>query len=233
MEIVALLTGRGGSSLKDKNVLNLKGMPVLSYPCIEAKKSKNIGEFFVSSDDNKILKTANKFGFIPIKRPKKYSKHDSKHYDVLIHALKKLHNQNIYPDILVILLANAPIIKVKWIDDCINLIKKKKASCVLPVIKDNDKHPLRAKKKSNKYLIPYVNSRKNISSNRQDLEDCYFVCHNFWVIHTESIFKNNGYPPWNFMGKKVLGYPIKFSQDIHNAFDIKICELLLNKKFKF
>ena len=31
--ITAILTGKGGSKLKDKNVLNINGKPLLSYPC--------------------------------------------------------------------------------------------------------------------------------------------------------------------------------------------------------
>ena len=70
MRITALLTGRGGSSLKDKNVIKILGKPVLAYPCEESKKVKKIDNYFVSSDDKKILNTAYKYGFEKIKRPK-------------------------------------------------------------------------------------------------------------------------------------------------------------------
>jgi len=227
MNILALLTGRGGSVLKDKNVLPILKKPALSYPCLEAKKVKKINLFYVSSDDSKILNKANQYGFEKIKRPKKYSKSNSKHYDVLIHALKVLKKKDIFPDITVVLLANAPIIKSKWIKDSINLLIKKKASAVVPVIQDNDKHPLRAKKLVGGYLDPFISSKNRVSSNRQDLEKCYFLCHNFWVIKTSEIYKNTGLPPWSFMGKKVLPYLVKNSHDIHKKIDLHICEQIL------
>jgi len=95
MEILALLTGRGGSSYKNKNIAELRKKPVLAYPCIEAKKSIKIKDFFVSSEDQKILKTANKYGFKTIKRPLKFAKSNSQHIEVLIHAIKKLTSQDV------------------------------------------------------------------------------------------------------------------------------------------
>ena len=53
--IIALLTGRGNSSLKNKNILKLNKKPVLSYACEQSKKVKSISNFFVSSDDENIL----------------------------------------------------------------------------------------------------------------------------------------------------------------------------------
>ncbi len=229
MNIIALLTGRGQNTFKNKNLKKILNKPVLYYPCIEAKKSKYINKFFVSSEDKKILKAAYRYGYKKIIRPKNLSNPNSKHIDVLKHALGELHKQSIKPDILIVLLANAPIIKKKWIDDCINIIKKnKKITSVVPVIKNNDNHPLRAKKIVNGFLKSYI-IEKNSSSNRQELESCYFLCHNFWVIKTREIFKNNGYSPWNFMGKRVKSYVISRSIDIHEKEDLEIAKLFMKK----
>ena len=40
MTICAILTGRGGSTLKDKNIIKVKNRPILSYPCRAALKVK-------------------------------------------------------------------------------------------------------------------------------------------------------------------------------------------------
>tara|TARA_A100001011_G_scaffold361904_1_gene410426 strand:+ start:62 stop:760 length:699 start_codon:yes stop_codon:yes gene_type:complete len=229
--ILALLTGRGNSSLKNKNILKLNKKPVLSYACEQSKKVKIISHFFISSDDENILNSAKKYGFDRIKRPSKLSKSNSLHHEVLVHAINYLKKKKIIPEIIVVLLANAPIIKYEWIDNCIKILKKdKNCTAVVPVIKDNDKHPLRSKKIKKRYLANNSISKKKISSNRQDLEDCYFLCHNFWVIKTKEILKNNGLQPWSFMGKKVLPYVIKNHHDIHNKFDLKLCELILKEK---
>ena len=56
--IAALLTGRGNNSLKDKNILDVLGHPVLYYPARAGRKSKLITDWYCSSDDPKILQAA-------------------------------------------------------------------------------------------------------------------------------------------------------------------------------
>ena len=56
MKVVALLTGRGNNTLKDKNVLPVLGKPLLYYPAMAAKACNLISDFYVSSDDDKIFK---------------------------------------------------------------------------------------------------------------------------------------------------------------------------------
>ena len=45
MTVTALLTGKGNSTLKNKNILPVFGKPILWYPCSEAKKCKSIDNF--------------------------------------------------------------------------------------------------------------------------------------------------------------------------------------------
>ena len=141
-----------------------------------------------------------------------------------------MKKNNCFPDIIVVLLANAPIIKKKWISDCINILKKnKKITAAAPVLIDNDHNPYRAKMFNGKYLLNFIKSKKKLSSNRQDLPNSYFFCHNFWVLRTKEIIRSNGYPPWNFMGKRVKPYKIKKSIDIHNMDDLNLAKILLKR----
>ncbi len=230
MQIAALLTGKGSSSLKNKNILKIFSKPVLWYPATEALKVKKINKYFVSSEDKKILNISAKLGYRKILRPKRYAKANSKHLDVLLHAIKEMEKQNFTPEIIVILLANAPIIKGKWIDECIKvLIKNKSLTGAVPVILDNDKNPFRAKKIKNGIIQNFNKQKKRISSNRQELPNSYFLCHNFWVLRRSAIINNNGLSPWNFMGKKVFPYVIKNSIDIHTEADLNLAKYLIKK----
>tara|TARA_Y100001970_G_scaffold75663_1_gene95866 strand:- start:1208 stop:1912 length:705 start_codon:yes stop_codon:yes gene_type:complete len=234
MKILALLTGRGGSKLKNKNILKINGKPCLYYPCKASKSIKSIKYFFVSSDDINILKTAEKYGFKKIKRPKKLSRDNSQHIDVLKHALKVFRSkENFLPDYVLVLLANAPIINSRWIRDCLKIIQKnKEITSVVPVYEDNDHNPLRAKKIHKKYIKNFLNHKGNISSNRQELPRSYFLCHNFWIIKSSSIFKNNGEKPWSFMGKKIKPYIVNKTIDIHDYSDVILANYILKKKTK-
>ena len=229
MKITALLTGKKNSSFKNKNEIKIHNDFIFNYPAKEAKKVKEINYFYTSSDSKIILNQTKKIGYQLINRPKNLAKKNSKHIDVLEHAIKIFKEKNQYPDILIVLLANAPIVKAKWIRDCIKiLIKEKDITAVVPVQNINDHHPERAKQIKNNLLKNFIN-KKTISTNRQDLSKCFFLCHNFWAIRTEVINKNNGQLPWSFMGKKVKAYEIKNSIDIHSAIDVEIAKILIKK----
>jgi CMP-N,N'-diacetyllegionaminic acid synthase len=236
MKITALLTGKKNSTFKNKNEIKIWNEFIFNYPAKQAKKLNEIDFFYTSSDSKIILNETKKIGYESIKRPKYLSKKNTKHVDVLKHALKIFKKKDQYPDILIILLANAPIIKASWLRNCIKILTQNKdITSVVPVQNINDHHPERAKQIKNKFLKNFINKKK-ISSNRQDLSKCFFLAHNFWVIRTREIYKNNGQLPWSFMGKKVKAYEIKNSIDIHSEIDIEIAKILiknekLNKKF--
>lgn len=177
MKIVSLLTGRGNNSLKDKNVLDVLGYPVLHYPATAVRNSKYIQKNYCSSDDEKILNEAQKEQFEPIVRPAEISGPHSQHIDCIMHGLKEIAKRDEMPDILVVTLANNVTLKTEWVDDCIDMmINNMEISAVVPVYVDNDHHPFRAKKMNKDgYLEPFERNMPNkVSTNRQDLEQCVF-----------------------------------------------------------
>ena len=108
-------------------------------------------------------------------------------------------------------------------------IKYKSLETTVPVVKNNDHHPMRAKRIKNRFIRSYFKNNLKISTNRQDLEDNYFICHNFWIIRTKNIFTNDGEPPWRFLGKKVMPYEVPNSIDIHEKEDLLLAENILTK----
>ena len=224
MKVLGLLTGRGNNTLKDKNVLDVLGHPVLYYPANAAVKSDLFDDLYCSSDDEKILMEASKCGFGKIKRPPELALPNSQHIDCILHAINYLEEKyNKSYDIVVVLLANNVTIKSSWLKDCIEIMKQGNYSSVIPVVKDNDHHPFRAKRLNEEgcivsYEIPNQNSN---STNRQDLPENYFLAHNFWVLDVNTL-KNRKYGdgPWNFMGKRVKPYVINESIDIHDKLDL-------------
>ena len=163
MKIAALLTGKKNSSFKNKNLLLINKKPIFSYPAVMAKNSNLINNYYVSSDSKYILDYCSKLGYTKIKRPKKLSTKNSLHRNVIIHALNFMKKNNFFPDIIVVLLANAPIIKTKWINDCISILKKNKnITSVVPVVENNDNNPLRAKKIQKNYIKNFIKTKKKI-----------------------------------------------------------------------
>lgn len=219
----ALLTGRGNNTLPDKNVLPVLGKPLLGYPCEAVKKSPYVSDFWVSSECDKILTSAANFGFRPIRRPEKFSLPTAQHEDVIDHAVEFLEQNGAKPNILVVLLANSVTVKTEWIDACINhVLENDEVTASVPVYKDLDHHPYRAKRVNKEgYLEPFFDFKgKAISTNRQDLDPSYFLSHNFWVLNLDAINKDTGHKPWSFMGDKVKYFEVDEAFDVHTMEDI-------------
>ncbi len=187
MKITALLTGKGSSTLKNKNLLDVMGHPVMYYPASEARKSVLINSFYCSSDSRRILDEAEKIGYTPILRPNYLSRANTQHVDVIKHAIKTIGIENV-GDILIVLLANNVAVKREWIDECIEMLRADRSlSSVVPIYEDNDHHPLRGKviDKNGCLRMAVEEYAADVSTNRQELNKCYFLAHNFWVINTK------------------------------------------------
>lgn len=225
-KVYCLLTAKGGNELKDKNILSLLGQPVISYPARAGKKAKGIEKYYVSSECEKILSVAEELGYTRIKRPIELAQANSQHVDVIKHAMDYFERNNGVPDILIVILGNNITIQDKWIEDCVDIMKNNmEISAVVPVYKDLDHNPYRAKRISEDgFLVSFVaDTPNNASTNRQDLPGSYFLAHNFWVLNVKKLYaKEEGDGPWRFMGKTVKPYLIPMSIDIHNEFDLEI-----------
>tara|TARA_R100000458_G_C8244979_1_gene223138 strand:- start:193 stop:906 length:714 start_codon:yes stop_codon:yes gene_type:complete len=235
MNIVALLTGRGNNTLANKNILPVLNRPLLAYPCDAAKNVNTINYHYASSDDDNILEAASREGYKKIKRPIEISTSTSQHIDAIFHAIDYLkEEENIFPDILVVLLANSVTIKTKWISQSINfLLEDPSLSSVVPVYQEQSHHPYRAKRANKEGLLePFFNfGNEDISTNRQDLEDCYFLCHNFWTLNVKnSLYSNQGQQPWTFLGDKIKYIKVDKGFDVHSQEDIKKSEEWLIKE---
>jgi len=235
MKIAALLIGRGNNTLKDKNVLPVLGKPLLYYPAMAAKTCNLITDFYVSSDDEKILKAASDCGYKKIVRPVELAAPTSQHVDAIRHALGVMKQDGVEPDILVVLLANSGIVKTEWIEESITqLLKDEALSASVPVLLEMDNHPYRSKRlREDGCLDTWFDFRgKNISTNRQDLPMNFVLCHNFWTLNLKnSLYSSTeGQQPWTFMGSNIKPIVVKESFDVHDEDDIRRTEKWLQEE---
>ena len=234
MKVVALLTGRGNNTLKNKNILPVLGKPLLYYPAMAARACSLISDFYVSSDDPKILDAASVCGY-KIKRPDELALPSAQHVDAIKHALTMMEKDGVIPDILVVLLANSGIVKSEWIKDSIqNIIDNPNLSASVPVKLEMDNHPYRSKRlREDGCLDTWFDFKgKNISTNRQDLPLNYVLCHNFWTLNLkQSLYsREEGQQPWTFMGNNIKPIVVKESFDVHDEDDIKRTEKWLEEQ---
>lgn len=234
MKVAALLTGRGNNTMKDKNVRLVLGKPLLFFPAMAAKRCELITDFYVSSDDEKILQAAEDCGYKRIIRPAELALPTAQHVDAIVHALGVMKEDNCNPDILVVILANNATIKTEWIRDSIqNLLDNPNLSASCPVMLEQDHHPYRCKCLRNDGCLGtwFDFGNQNISTNRQDLPSNYVFCHNFWTLNLKnSLYGCSGQQPWTFMGDNVKPVVVEDSFDIHDEDDIIKTEKWLIKE---
>ena len=238
MNIAALLTGRGNNTLKDKNILPVLGKPLLYYPAKAAADSSHITRYFASSDDPNILAEAEKVGYTGIARPPELALPTSQHVGAIVHALKCMdEHHDLQPDILVVLLANNGIVKTSWINGCIEqILDDPTISAVVPVNVESDHHPVRAKKMNQDgFLEPFFDlGSTQVSTNRQDLEPCFFLGHNFWVLNVaRSVYAEDGQLPWSFMGNRIKPYPVEKVFDVHAREDLALTERWIKDNYEY
>ena len=89
--VIALILCRGNSKgVKNKNIKNFSGKPLMFWTVKSLKESKLIKKIYISSDSNKILNYAKKLKLNCIKRPKTLATSKSQSEESILHAVKKI-----------------------------------------------------------------------------------------------------------------------------------------------
>ena len=177
INILGITLARGGSKgIKDKNLVKIKGKPLIYYTIKEAKKTKEITNYIVSTDSSKIKKVAEKYKVkVPFLRPKKFSQDSSSSASALKHALiecEKIFNKKF--DYVVELMATNPLKKASDIKNTIKILLKNKSDSVIAVNQLFDHHPARIKKIVKGKLYDFAIKEK-LESRRQDLKPNAYV----------------------------------------------------------
>lgn len=225
MEILALIPARSGSKgIKDKNIIDLNGKPLIDYTIKAALNSKYIKKenIWCSTDSQKIANIAEKAGAsIPFLRPKKLAEDESSSISVAKHALIWARDNNIEFTHLLLLQPTSPLRTSDDIDNSIEIMKKENSDSVISVTKP-DIMPFHMKFMNNGELIDYTEEKYN---RRQDMPDIYGVNGAIYLTNVQVI---DDYE--NFYGKKSMGYIMnrKNSIDIDELFDLELAKSILN-----
>jgi CMP-N-acetylneuraminic acid synthetase len=168
--ILAITLARGGSqSIPKKNILKIRGTPLIGYTILEAKKSKYIDEYIVSTDCLEIRQVAQNFGAdVPFLRPAKLSDDTASSAVAILHAVRFLEELGRHYDYVVELMATNPLKTVQDIDRMIEIAVKNDEDCCVAVHRLIEHHPSRIKYIENGYLKPFYEEVPE--SRRQDLQ---------------------------------------------------------------
>jgi CMP-N,N'-diacetyllegionaminic acid synthase len=231
-KILAVTLARGGSKeIENKNIVKIKNKPLIYYTIREAKKSKFIDRYIISTDSKKIKKICKTLkADCPFLRPKKLSTSTAKAVDADKHALNWIEkNENQQYDIFVELMATNPFKTSKDIDLAIKKIIDKKADSVIGMSRLQDHHPMRIKKIKNGKIENFNKLLKEIpEQHRQQLRPKAYIRNgSIYVVKSSLLRKGIRY------GTK-KSYPLimssKKSINIDTKLDLYLAKKILNEK---
>ena len=231
---IALLCGRGGSvSVRDKNLYPVLGRPMMVYPLLAAQAATQVDTVYISTDSTRMQEVATENNVSVINRPSALATATSQHVDTLTHALEYLRSEGVKTRFLIVLMCNCATYPPGIIDRCILRLESdpNADSCVTGYV-NNDHHPYRVKKLGEDgYLSTWIDlSSISVSTNRDDLPECYILDHAMWVLRVATCFPPNGQKPWEFMGKNILFEENPGSRDIHSVEDLQYTEAYLRNQ---
>ena len=215
-KILCIIPARSGSKgLPNKNILDFKGKPLLSWSIEQALQSKYDMRIIVSTDSEEYQKIANNYGAeTPFIRPEEISGDYSSDYECINHCINWLReNENNEYDIVLHLRPTQPCRKVIDIDNCLDLFIENyndydSLRTVIPI----EKSPFKMYTLEENSLKPLFNSINGINEPynqaRQLLPQCYL--HNGYIdiLKTELLINKT------ISGTRIYGYIMSDNNDI-------------------
>lgn len=211
----------GSKSIKNKNLVEFKGKPLLAHSVISGKKLK-LGKVVVSSDSKKYLNIASKYGadFLH-ERPKKFSKDKTTDLEVFKNFLNYISKIGLAPPKFFIhLRPTSPIRKLSTLKSGTKFfLKKKKNYSSMRSISIMSNPSQKTMKIKNKKLCSVINNDFNLdkfNKPKEFFEKTYLPNGYIDIVSTKNIKKNI------FHGNKVLPFVInELNSDIDSKNDLK------------
>lgn len=220
-KFLAIIPARSGSKgLKDKNIKELNGKPLISYTIEAAIESKIFDSIIVSTDSKDYADIAKEYGAeIPFLRPDYLSTDEATTNDVVEYTIKELEKVGKNYDYFMILQPTSPLRKSEDILGAVNLLFEKDANSVVSVC-EVEHSPLYMNT-LDESLSMEVFLPKDVKTRRQELPIYYRLNGAIYISKIDYFLKHK-----NFYGEKSYAYIMDKirSIDIDDEFDFIMAE---------
>lgn len=228
-KILAIIPARNGSKgLKDKNIKNLCGKPMINYTIEAAFESELFSNIIVSTDSRKYAEIAEKAGAeVPFIRPQRLATDESATKDVILNVLDKIEQINGGYDYFMLLQPTSPLRTAEDIKGAYFLLKEKNANAVVSVC-ETDHNPLWSNTLDKSLLLDnFLNDNGN--NRRQELPTYYRLNGAIYLAQVDyyqnysDFYKKNSYA--YIMNKRE-------SIDVDDIIDFKLAKILIEENIK-
>lgn len=222
---LALIPARAGSkSIKNKNLANLNGIPLIHYTIEAAKMASCIDEIVVSSDGDSILEYALKQNVKPLKRPEELATDTTQSHEVILHAIT--HYKEF--QYIILLQPTSPLRNSYDIDNAFRIFLETRANALISVSKIDNKILKAFMICENGYLKGICNNTYPFMP-RQSLPQTYQSNGAIYIIKRDLFLQNP-----TFLPEKTKYYIMsdENSIDIDTQKDLDIANNILQQRIK-
>lgn len=221
-DYVAIIPARGGSKrLPRKNILPLKGRPMLSYPVTAALESGLFSQVVVTTEDEEIAEVARAAGARVMQRPDELATDQVQVTEVCVHTVRELGKEGPLPEAFCCLYATAAFITPEQLRESAAMLDR--GDVVMGVARYNYE-PVRALQERNGrlgFMWP-----EYVGRTAQECPDLVVSCGTlYWLKIKPFLAKPTFYPD------KLVGYevPNLRAVDMDTPDDFQLAELIAEK----
>ncbi len=227
MSVLGVITARSGSKgIRDKNIRELNGKPLIAYTIESALQSHYIDEVMVSTDSDVYADIAKKFGaVVPFLRSNRNSEDMSKSVDVLLEVLDEYEKREKYFDNIVMLQPTSPLRTYKNLNEAFDLFYEKNADSVVSVCECEHSPLLSGILPDDWSLFEFIKSENNLR--RQELQKFYRLNGAIYISKVTALKEIR-----SFYGENSYAYIMKQREsiDIDTELDFEYADFLLKRQ---
>lgn len=226
MSNIAIIPARSGSKgLKDKNIKELSGKPLIAYSIECAQKSKVFDKIFVSTDSLRYAQIAEKFGAdASFLRTEANSGDYAGSWDVVREVITHFEKAGVEFQNIMLLQPTSPLRNSEDVKNCFQELQNKNANAIVSVT-ETDHSPLWCSRLGDDLNMDQFYKNEYLEMPRQLLPTYYRLNGAIYLVRREELDRKRMFE------EKCYAYimPKERSIDIDTDFDFKMAEYLISQ----
>lgn len=219
----------GSKGVKEKNIRILSGKPLIAYSILQAQATGLFDEIVVSSDSEKILSIAKKWGVKHlIQRPEELASDEAGKIPVIIHSVLEMEKRTLKQyDLIIDLDVTSPLRDISDIVGAVQLLETKQVTNVITGTRARRSPYFNLVEENGEGFVQLSKPLKQAVLRRQDSPKCYDMNASVYVWKRNALIQNMA-----VFNKDTMLYemPEERSIDIDTELDFEIVEFLMKRK---
>ena len=227
MRNIAVILARSGSKgLKDKNIKELCGKPLMAYSIEAALEAGVFDCVHVSTDSTQYAEIAKQYGAdVPFLRDEAHATDTASSWDALRFVIERYKELGEAFDTVTLLQPTSPLRDAEDIIKAFEIFREKKADSVVSVCEMEHSLALCNTLTEDGCMHGFIDATK--AGRRQEMQTCYRLNGAIYIQKTECLMSKK-----DLYGEKSYACIMdkKKSVDIDDAFDFLMAEAIMNAK---